>query len=336
MMRLPKTDYHAAQSVEEACSVIAKYGDDARILAGGTDLLPACKFRNLKPALLVSLRNVSELKGIRLHEGQGLRIGAMTSLYQVRNDPLVKKLFPALAEAAATVGATQIQHMGTLGGNLCLNTRCIYYNQSESWRKSRDVCLKMGGEVCHVVPNGKRCYAVFSGDTVPAMIALDARVRLISNNQERVAPLSSLYTCDGKNPNSIGQTEILTEIVIPEAVSKQKSTYLKYRAREAIDFPLAGAAVRIDYNDGKCTNCKVVLNAVDSAPVEVQEPVELLNGNAPIDQLITQLGEKAEKSAHPVANTAGSQPAHRRKMAGILTRRALQHVFETSGLKQGG
>lgn len=333
MMRLPKTDYYAAQSVEDACSVIANYNYGAKILAGGTDLVPACKFRNLRPALLVSLRNVPKLQGIRLHVGEGLKIGAMTSLYQVRNDPLVTRLFPALAEAAASVGATQLQHMGTLGGNLCLNTRCIYYNQSEGWRKSRDVCLKMGGEVCHVVPGGKRCYAVFSGDTAPALIALDAQVRLISNKQERVTPLSFLYTCDGKNPNSISKTEILTEIIIPEPVSKQTSTYLKYRMREAIDFPLAGAAVRIDYNDDRCTKCKVVLNAVDSAPVEVEEPVDLLNGNAPLDQLITQLGEKAEKSAHPVANTAGSQPGHRRKMAGILTRRALQHVFETSGLK---
>jgi 4-hydroxybenzoyl-CoA reductase subunit beta len=227
----------------------------------------------------------------------------------------------------------QLQYMGTLGGNLCLNTRCIYYNQSDTWRKSRETCFKMGGDVCHVVPKGKKCYAVFSGDTVPALIALEAQVKLISIAGERTVDVSQLYTGDGKEPVALKPDELLTEIRIPQPVNRQDSIYLKYRARAAIDFPLAGVAVRMDSEgDGICTECKVILNAVGSAPTEVPEAGELLIGKAPTGELIDQIAEKAVKNAHPVANTAGSTPAYRRKMAGILTRRALHEVANRLGL----
>lgn len=327
MMRLPKMDHYAPKTVAEACSLLDKHGAEARVLGGGSDLLVACKLRNIRPALLVGLGAIPELKGIRFQEGEDLRIGAMTSLYDVRYDSSIIKHYPALAEAAAAVGTMQLQSMGTLGGNLCLNTRCIYYNQSDIWRKSREVCFKMGGDVCHVVPKGKKCYAVFSGDTAPAMIALDARVKLIHNTEERMLPVSELYTGDGKAPLAIGSGEVLAEIRIPQPVERQSSIYLKYRSRDAIDFPLVGIAARMDSNgDGMCRDCKVVLGALGSAPVEVPEAGELLRGRALSVELITQAAEKAMKGAHPVANTAGSTPAYRRKMARILTRRALLAV----------
>ena len=156
MIRLPKMDYAAPTTLSDACSLMGEQGEKAGLLAGGTDLLVACKLRNIKPSLLVSLGGISELKGIRFDEKKGLRIGAMTTLNEVRYNPSVVKHYPALAEAAAAVGTTQLQYMGTLGGNLCLDTRCMYYNQSEPWRKTRAVCLKMGGDVCHVVQKGKR------------------------------------------------------------------------------------------------------------------------------------------------------------------------------------
>ena len=324
MMRLPKMDYFAPSTVLEACSLLDKHGTEARVLAGGTDLLAACKLGNIRPALLVSLGGISELKGIRFHEEEGLRIGAMTSLYGVRYYPAILDQYPALAQAAAAVGTVQLQHMGTLGGNLCLNTRCIYYNQSDNWRKSRAVCFKMGGDVCHVVPRGKKCYAVFSADTVPALIALDARVKLISTAGERIVPVSQLYTNDGKKSITLKSGEVLAEIRIPPIFGRQSSFYLKYREREAIDFPLTGVAVRMDSNgDGICTDCKVVLNAVGSAPTEVLKAGETLKGRVPTANLINQAAEKAAKKAHPVRNTPGSSPAYRRKMVGILTRRAL-------------
>jgi 4-hydroxybenzoyl-CoA reductase subunit beta len=333
MMRLPKMDHCAPTTVAEAISFLDKHGAEAEVLAGGTDLVAACKLRNIRPDLLVSLAGIPELKGIRFQEGEGLRIGAMTSLYSVRYDTSVLHHYPALSQAAAAVGTVQLQYMGTLGGNLCLNTRCIFYNQSDAWRRSREVCFKMGGELCHVVAKGKKCYAVFSADTVPALIALGARVKLISSSGERVISAKQLYTGDGKEPIAVKSDELLTEIRIPQPVGRQESTYFKYRLRGSIDFPLVGVAARMDANgDGTCTDCSVVLNAVGSAPVEVPGVGGLLKGKALTTDLVDQVAEKAIKSAHPVANTAGSTPAYRRKMAGTLTRRALVSVAHRLGL----
>ena len=333
MMRLPKMDHCAPTTVAEAMSFLDKHGGEAKVLAGGTDLVAACKLRNVRPALLVSLGGIPELQGIRFQEGEGLRIGAMTSLYDVRCDASVLRHYPALAQAAAAVGTVQLQYMGTLGGNLCLNTRCIFYNQSDAWRRSREVCFKMGGELCHVVPKGKKCYAVFSADTVPALIALGAQVKLIGSRGERMISAKQLYTGDGREPIAVKSDELLTEIRIPQPAGRQDSTYLKYRLRGSIDFPLVGVAVRMDSNgDGLCTDCSVVLNAVGSAPVEVSEVGDLLKGKALTADQVDQVAEKATKAAHPVANTAGSTPAYRRKMAGVLTRRALLNVAHRLGL----
>ena len=273
------------------------------------------------------------MKGIRFHEGEHLIIGAMTSLHDLRSDSLISGTYPALSQAAALVGTTQLQSMGTIGGNLCLNTRCIYYNQSERWRRSRDVCFKMGGDLCHVVPKGKECYAIFSGDTVPALIALDAEVKLVSNTEERWVSVSKLYTGDGKEPLALKSGDLVSEIRLPQPTKSQSSTYLKYREREAIDFPMVGVAVRMDASDdGICTACRVVLNAVDCGPAEVREARELLEGKAPTSDLIQEVAAEAEKRAHPVANTPGSTPAYRRKLAGILTHRALHQVANRLGM----
>jgi len=333
MIRLPKADYYAPSSLKEACSIMAEHGEEAKVLGGGTDLLVACKLRNVNPALFVSLSSISELKGIHFHEGEYLKIGAMTSLHDLRCDSSITETYPALSQAAALVGTTQLQYMGTLGGNLCLNTRCIYYNQSERWRRSRDVCFKMGGQVCHVVPKGKRCYAVFSADTVPALIALDAEVKLVSSTEERWVPVSKLYTGDGKEPLALKSGDLVSEIRLPPPTKSQSSTYLKYRMREAIDFPMVGVAVRMDTSeDGVCIACRVALNAVDCGPIEVREAREILEGKAPTSDLIQEVAAEAEKRAHPVANTPGSTPAYRRKLAGILTHRALHLVAHRLGM----
>jgi 4-hydroxybenzoyl-CoA reductase subunit beta len=333
MLRLPKADYYAPLSLSDACLTMAEHGEKAKVLGGGTDLLVACKLRNVKPALLISLSRLPELKGIHFHEEKYLKIGAMTSLHDIRYDSSISETYPALSQAAALVGTTQLQHMGTIGGNLCLNTRCIYYNQSESWRRSRDVCFKMGGDLCHVVPKGKKCYAVFSADTVPALIALDAEVKLVSKTEDRWVPVSKLYTGDGKKPIALKSGDLLTEVRLPLPANSQSSTYLKYREREAIDFPMVGVAVRMDKSDdGILTACRVVLNAVDCGPIEVHQARKLLEGKAPTPDLIQEVAEEAEKSAHPVANTPGSTPAYRRQLAGTLTQRALHQVAKKLGM----
>jgi 4-hydroxybenzoyl-CoA reductase subunit beta len=319
---------HAATStLSDACSLMGEKGEKARLLAGGTDLLVASKLRNVKPSLLVSLGEIPELMGIRFDEKDGLRIGAMTTLNEVRYDPNVAKHYPALAEAAAAVGTTQLQYMGTIGGNLCLDTRCMYYNQSEPWRKSRAVCMKMGGDVCHVVPKGKKCYAAFSGDMAPALIAYEGQVKLVHSAGERTMKIGDLYTGDGKSPNKIKPGEILSEVTIPPPAEKQGSTYLKYRVRGSIDFPLAGVAIRVKLADGGiCHDCRIVLNAVSPGPISVPGAENVLKGRGLKEDLINQAAEEATKAAHPVANVLGATPSYRRKMIGILIRRALKSL----------
>jgi len=334
-MRLPKFEHAYPLKIEEVSLLLEKYGPKASILAGGTDLLVACKLRIIKPSLLISLQGIEELKGIVFNEREGLKIGAMTNLSEIRFHPFICEHYPALSQAARSVGTPQLQEMGTLGGNLCLNTRCIYYNQSESWRKVRAQCLKMDGDVCHVVTKGKKCYAVFSGDMAPALISLNAKVRLVKNLEDRLIPLSHLYTGDGKEPIAIKRGELLKEIIIPSPMKRQSSTYLKYRMRGAIDFPLVGVAVQmVSDENGICTDCRIVLTGVDSTPIDVSEARELLRGKAIDVETVNQASKKAVENAHPVSNTSCSTPAYRRKMVGILTREALISLAKNLGMTQ--
>jgi 4-hydroxybenzoyl-CoA reductase subunit beta len=327
-------EHVSAGSIEEACTLLEKHTDGAKVLGGGTDLLVACKLRNVEPALLIGLEQVPELTGIEFREGEGMRIGAMTRLYEIRLHDAISNYYRALSQAAAAVGTVQLQHMGTIGGNICLNTRCFYYNQSHSWRKTRAVCFKMGGEICHVVPKGKKCFAVFTADTVPVLIALGAQVKLKGSSSERIIDIRELYSGDGREPIKIGPGEILTEIMIPPPSERQGSTYLKYRLRGAIDFPLVGVAARMDSSrKGVCTECKVVLTGVASGPVEVGEANDLLKGKRPDEKLINEAARIAAKAARPVENVFGATPAYRRKMASFLTRRALIALVNELGLK---
>jgi len=323
MMRLPKFVYLSPTTIEEACRALDQYSPEGRLMAGGTDLLVSAKLRNVQPTHIISLKRINELKGIIYEEGEGLKVGAMTSLRQIRQDPFIAKHYGALSQAAAAVGTPQIQRMGTLGGNLCLNTRCYFYNQSSSWRKHRPVCLKMGGDVCHVVSKGKKCYAVFSADTPPALIALNARVKLVSMKGARSISVKDLYTGDGKEPIALHPGEILTEIQLPP-VTQQVSIYLKYRIRKAIDFPLVGVAAQIGLNGrgDKYDEAKIILNAVGPAPIEVSEAETYLKNSLLNHEVIGKAAEMAAHVAHPVANV-DSTPTYRRKMVGILTRKAL-------------
>jgi len=216
--------------------------------------------------------------------------------------------------------------MGTLGGNLCLNTRCYFFNQSSNWRKHRPVCLKMGGDVCHVASKGKKCYAVSSADTPPALIALNATVKLVSRKGARSISVKDLYTGDGKEPIALHPGEILTEIQLPP-VTQQVSIYLKYRIRKAIDFPLVGVAaqIRLDEKGNMCDEPKIILNAVAPAPIEVSEAQTYLKNSLLDQEVIGKASEMATHVAHPVANI-DSTPTYRRRMVGILTQKALNEL----------
>ena len=335
-MRLPKFEHLQPGSLEEVLDLLSEHGEEIQVVAGGTDLLVSMKHRLLTPKYLLNL------KGLGLdfiEEGkEGLRIGALTRLTDIIKSPMVGGKFPILARAAGYVAAPPLQNMGTLGGNLCQNTRCFFYNQSQFWRQARPLCFKTGGERCHVVKGGDHCYSVYQGDVAPVLIALEARVKLVRKGSERVIPLSDLYTGRGEEPLALEGGEILTEVEIPGPAPDYESggsnltagswggDYQKLRYRGAMDFPLVGVAAVLHRDGGRCVQAKVVLTAVASAPVVVEEASKLLEGQKRDEEVMARAAEAAYGVAHPVANV-GSTPRYRRKMVRVMAKRAIANAW---------
>ncbi len=326
MRRMPRFEYHAPASAGETASLLSEYGDAARLIAGGTDLLISMKQRLSTPEHLISLSSVAGLDAVDYDEKTGLRMGAGVTLSSLTQSPPVKDKYPALEAAARKVGSVQVRNIATLGGNLCLDTRCWYYNQSDYWRQSRPPCHKTGGEVCHVVEGSKRCFAVYSGDTAPILMAMGAEVKLMSGGGERVISLGELFTGDGLRPNAVEPHEFLAEISVPPPSAGSGVAYVKLRLREEVDFPIMGVAARVSMSDGAFGSApegiKVVLNAVGSAPVEVEGAGEMLAGKTPEQAALEEVAQVARESVHPQANTAGT-PEYRRMMVPVLVKQAL-------------
>jgi len=334
-MRLPRFEYNSPETIQEAISLLSKLGEGAKVIAGGTDLLVAMKQRRFTPKSLVDIKGIKGLD--RIENGKGnIRIGALTRLSAIEDSDLIKEKLPALQMAAGHVGAPQHRNAGTIGGNVCLNTRCWYYNQSPFFRQCRRVCYKFGNDEdkCQLFPTkqGKSniCYSVYSGDTAPALIALCAEVKISGPEGEKVVPLTDLFTGDGKNPIALGPSEILTEFIIPNPPQNSSSAYLKYRIREAIDFPLVGVAVSIaiDAKNNECEHANIVLGAVASKPVKVTGVEDILKGKKVTDALIEAVSEAAFDQAKPLPNLIDSTPQYRRRIVRIFTKRAVNQTLQ--------
>ena len=338
MIRLPKFEYRAARSIEEALTWLGEASGaaagngekdpEARVMlmAGGTDVLPNMKHRLFTPQVVVGLRGVRALRGIADDSDQGTRIGAGVSLAEIATSPVIRGRIPALAQAAESVSTPQLRHMGTLGGNLCLDTRCNYYNQSEAWRKALDFCLKKGSDICRVAPNGQGCYAVSSCDTAPVLIALDATARIAARDGERTVPVRALYHDDGIHPVRLRADEVLREVYIPTLADGWRSTYLKYRVRGSFDFPIIAVAAAAHFDGAICTQARVVLQGVATQPMSLPAVNDLLRGQRWTPDLLEAAAEEAYRAAHPMDNTSGTI-ALRRRMVRAYTRRALESLL---------
>ena len=291
MLRLPWFEYRAPRTVAEAAKILAGEGPAAMAVAGGTDLLPNMKRRHQAPKVLVSLRNIEELRRLNGSFGAGLTLSEVVKS---------EKTPAALRQAAAQVATPQIRNMGTLGGNLCLDTRCTYYNQTYEWRKAIDFCLKKDGKVCWVATASKRCVAVSSTDTAPALIALDAAVTLVSSGGEREMKVEDLYRNDGIEYLSRRPDEILTEVRVPEG---WKSTYWKLRRRGSFDFPILGVAAAIKLSGHVIEEARLALGAVASRPFLVEKAGEFLKGKTLSDEVIAHAAELVANRAKPMDNT---------------------------------
>ncbi|MFN0299040.1 MAG: FAD binding domain-containing protein [Burkholderiales bacterium] len=300
MMRLPWFSYRSPATVAEAASILAAEGPSAMIVAGGTDLLPNMKRKQQVPKTLVSLRRVEGLK--RITNGSGLRLGSGLTLTNVVAADEVRSGYRALWQAAAQVATPHLRNMGTLGGNLCLDTRCSYYNQNYEWRKAIDFCMKKDGTVCWVATKSRLCLAVSSTDTAPALIALGAKVRLVSSRGEREVALADLYRNDGMDYLTRKSDEILTDVMLPDANGWQ-SSYWKLRRRGSFDFPVLGVAAALRLTaEGVVEDARIVLGACSPRPI-VTKAGDLLIGKRLTDEVIAEIGAKAASQAKPMDNT---------------------------------
>jgi len=295
MMRMPWFGFRSPTSLAEAARILAGEGPQAMLIAGGTDLVPNMKRRHQSPKTLVSLRKVPELRGMNG------TLGACVTLTDIVNSAPLRENFRGLWQAAAQVATPHLRNMGTLGGNLCLDTRCTYYNQSHEWRKAIDFCLKKDGETCWVATASKRCVAVSSTDTAPALIALGATVKLVSVQGEREVPLAALYKNDGIDYLTRRADEILTEVSIPAGWS---SSYWKLRRRGSFDFPVLGIAVAARLaKDGTVEEARIALGAAASRPFLVDKAGEFLSGKRLIDEVVAEAGAIVASRAKPMDNT---------------------------------
>lgn len=302
MMRLPLFEFRTPRTLEEAANILNGDGANVMPLAGGTDLLPNMKRRQQVPKTLMSLRQIESLNHVELSPS-GLRLGACITLAEIATDPRFRDGLTALAQAASVVATPQIRNMATLGGNICLDTRCNYYDQNYEWRKSIGFCLKKDGTTCWVAPGSPKCMAVSSTDTAPALMALGARVRLVSRSGEREVPLSELYQNDGIHYIKRRPDELLCEVLL-DSSHGWKSAYWKLRRRGAFDFPVlsVAAAARFSRN-GVVEDARIVVGSVASWPLPAGEAAKFLLGRSLDQESIAEAAALAARIAKPLDNT---------------------------------
>ncbi|MCB9763302.1 MAG: FAD binding domain-containing protein [Alphaproteobacteria bacterium] len=313
MLPLPDFDLHTPRTVSEAARLLTEL-PGARLIAGGTDLLPSMKYGLFEPPALIRLSRVRDLDAIEITE-DGAAIGAGATLRAVAAHPVLRARLPALAAACRTVATPTLQAMGTLGGNVMLDTRCLYYNQSTFWRGALGGCLKCetgGPPLCHVAPRGKGCYAAHSADTVPVLMLLDAEVELVSVRGRRRLPLAELYGDDGRTWLNKAPDELLTRLFVPWLPEGARVVHRKLRARGAIDYPLLLTAVRLDPDGGR-----VVLSALGPRPVEIEGVAAAMTARD-----VEAVADAAYAQAAPLSTHAWPS-TWRKKMVRVEVRRAL-------------
>jgi 4-hydroxybenzoyl-CoA reductase subunit beta len=322
MLRLPAFRYHRPDTVPDAVALLAEHGPDALPMAGGTDLVPNMKHRLFEPGHLVALGGLAELRGIEVRSG-ALTIGAGETLSRVARDPLVRRHLPALADAAGHVAGPQLRNRGTLGGNLCLETRCTYYNQTEFWRQALGFCLKKDGDVCHVTRVGRKCVAAHSADTPPVLMTVDAVVELVGPAGPRELPITDFFVADGIANTRREPGEILTRVRVPLPEPGVRTAYAKLRQRRAVDFPLLTVAVAARFEpDGAVRWIRGVVTALGARPRELTGWDDLARSKPLDDQAVDVLAERAHRQCHPLENIT-VDPEWRRAMVPVYVRRAL-------------
>lgn len=310
-MRLPRFTYIQPKSLAEALTFLSNH-EDALVKAGGTDLIPRLKLKLARPKSLINLSGLSDLNFIRRNNRGDLHIGALTPLRDIESSPVVRQHFAALVDAVAHIASIEIRNIGTLGGNICLDTRCQFYNQSPLFRATMDPCFKTGGSKCYVSRKENRCHALFCADTVPLLIGARAELKIISSNGERLIGIHDFYTGNGKSPFALLRNELVAEIQIPKLPAKTRAVYLKYRFREAVDFPVVGMAIlRInERRKDQLRGMRIVVAGTNSKPSRCFEAEKILRTEKIDGTALKNAGEAAAEEVQ-IVSSSGCSVVHR-------------------------
>jgi 4-hydroxybenzoyl-CoA reductase subunit beta len=328
MLTLPAFEWARPRTVEETLAALSERPGETLVVAGGTDAVPNLKHRLHEPRVVVHIGGVRELHFVREAE-DGLHLGALVTLAELARHPAVRRDFPSLAKAAGLVAGPQLRNMGTLGGNLCLDTRCTYYNQTHFWRSALGYCLKKEGTVCHVVPAGKRCVAAHSSDVAPVLISLGARVEIAGPSGRRTVAVDEFFVADGVHNNVLAPGELVVRIFVPARARGMKCGYQKLRPRAAIDFPMLSVAFAARVAAGACEDATLVVSAIAARP-RVISGVEALAQGKPLDENLAEaLAQAAYKQCHPLINVAYDHD-YRREMVPVFVRRAVLETLTES------
>ncbi len=321
-MSLPSFKFLRPRSLRQAVDYLARHGNDLVVLAGGTDVLPSMKQKLFTPAYVMDIRGIEEMQGIYVRQGAGMEIGALTQLSAIEDSEFIRRNYRVLHEAAMTVASPILRNMGTLGGNICLDTRCVWYNQSLQWRRSCGFCIKKDGDLCHVAPGGKFCWAAFSGDTPPALLCLGAELEIVGPKGLRRVALKDFYTNMGDARMKLERNEMITRVFLPEYSLGWRGSYMKLRIRGSIDYPLAGVAVALKKDGGPVEDARVAITAVNPAPLLVKGADRALVGKEIDEHVAVLVGELAAKMAKPLT-TSALTPEYRREIVKVYAKRAV-------------
>lgn len=328
MLRLPRFEYHRPTTVADAVRIVSDHGPQARYVAGGTDLYPNMKRRVQRPGHVVALARCADLVGLQGEPDAGISIGAMTTLAALEHDAVLREHHPALAHAASVISTPLLRNMGTLGGNLLLDTRCNYYDQSHEWRESVAFCMKCDGKTCWVAPSSPRCWAVQSSDTAPLLCAIGAEATLLGPSGERRIALRDLYRDDGIDYTTKAHEELLTSIHLP-ATNGWRASYRKLRRRGSFDFPVLGVGACLRFDGDQVSDLDIRIGGAGSLPAPSPKTVEMLRGatlrfgDAASEELIRAAAAEAYKPTRAMDNT-DHEASWRKKMAPVFVARAIR------------
>jgi len=334
-MLLPEHNYYKPASLDECLQTLADLDsartndegrlDKVQVIAGGTDVIFNMRLRLFEPENVVSVRRLPELQQVEELDNGSLRVGAACRLVDLADNPVIQQSFPALKQAIDAVASAHVRNIGTLGGNICLETRCWYTNNSEEWRNGRDGCFKTDCELCHVIPSSAQCHAINNADTPPALIALDARLTLRSIAGSREVAIRDFYRHDGIDHMDLRPGELLTHITIPPC--SDRSIFIKFTPRRGMDFSLGAIAARCNGSGDRADKVNIVLGSISSAPIELDRAARIIEaeglGDAAIDKAAGSFRDELGELTNLYARAT-----YKKQIAKTLVKRALVALRE--------